>query len=80
MSRSACQTRRWKAVPFLGAIALGGVDTWQRTARNLFPELSTQTEPPDLRRWVDPNAPGLGALARRRDLLLAEQLQTDEGG
>jgi 3-hydroxybutyryl-CoA dehydrogenase len=72
--------RRWKAVPFLTAIALGGVETWQRTARNLFPELSTQTDPPDLRRWVDPHASGLGALARRRNLLLAEQLQTDEGG
>jgi 3-hydroxybutyryl-CoA dehydrogenase len=72
--------RRWKAVPFLTAIALGGVETWQRTARNLFPELSTQTDPPDLRRWVDPHASGLGALARRRDILLAEQLQTDEGG
>ena len=71
--------RRWKAVPFLSAIALGGVETWQRTARNLFPELSTQSDPPDLQRWVDPHAPGLGALARRRDLLLAEQLQTDEG-
>jgi 3-hydroxybutyryl-CoA dehydrogenase len=71
--------RRWKAVPFLSAIALGGVETWQRTARNLFPELSTETDPPDLQRWVDPHAPGLGALARRRDLLLAEQLQTDEG-
>ena len=72
--------RRWKAVPFLSAIALGGVETWQRTARNLFPELSTQADAPDLRRWVDPHASGLGALARRRDLLLAEQLQTDEGG
>jgi len=72
--------RRWKAVPFLSAIALGGVETWQKTPRNLFPELSTQTEPPDLQRWVDPHAPGLGALTRRRDLLLAEQLQSDEGG
>jgi 3-hydroxybutyryl-CoA dehydrogenase len=72
--------RRWNAVPFLGAIALGGIETWERAARNLFPELSTQTEVPDLRRWVDPHAPGLAALARRRDLLLAEQLQTDQGG
>src|SRR5207249_6417486 len=51
--------RRWKAVPFLEAIALGGIETWERTARNLFPELSTQTEAPGLRRWIDPHAPGL---------------------
>src|SRR5436309_9654739 len=44
--------RRWRNVGFFEAIALGGVETWQRTSANLLPELSSATELPDLRQWT----------------------------
>ena len=65
--------RRWRNVGFFEAIGLGGVDTWQRAAGNLLPELSAVTELPDLRRWTkDPAA--LSDEATRRDAGLARDL------
>lgn len=40
--------RRWRRVGPLRAIALGGIDTWSRSGRNIVPELSTASELPDL--------------------------------
>jgi len=40
--------RRWRHVGPLRAIALGGVDTWNRSGHNIVPELSVAAELPDL--------------------------------
>lgn len=40
--------RRWRRVGPMRAIALGGLDTWNRSGRNIVPELSTVSELPDL--------------------------------
>src|SRR5438876_1657265 len=62
--------RRWRNVGFFEAIALGGVETWQRTSANLLPELSSATELPDLRQWT--KAPeALADVAALRDRGLA---------
>ena len=62
--------RRWRNVGFFEAIALGGVETWQRTSANLLPELSGATELPELRQWT--KAPeALADVAARRDRGLA---------
>jgi 3-hydroxybutyryl-CoA dehydrogenase len=66
--------RRWSAIGFFQAIALGGVDTWQRTAANLLPELSTAQELGDLRRWVTADEESLAEAAARRDRGLARAL------
>jgi 3-hydroxybutyryl-CoA dehydrogenase len=65
--------RRWRNIGFFRAIALGGVDTWQRTSANLVPELSTATELPDLRQWTEDPA-ALAGDAARRDEGLARDL------
>ena len=65
--------RRWRHVGPFEAIALGGVETWNRSGENLVPELSRETGLPDLRGL----APGNGALegvAARRDRALAREL------
>ena len=68
--------RRWSNIGFFKAIALGGVDTWQRTSSNLLPELSAATELPDLRQWTeDPSA--LADVAARRDEGLARDLSEE---
>jgi 3-hydroxybutyryl-CoA dehydrogenase len=40
--------RRWRRVGPLRAIALGGIETWNRAGRNIVPELSTASDLPDL--------------------------------
>ena len=40
--------RRWRHVGPLRAIALGGIETWNRSGANIVPELSTALELPDL--------------------------------
>jgi len=66
--------RRWSNVGFFKAIALGGVDTWQRTAANLLPELSTENGIGDLRRWVTEDRDVLTEAAARRDRGLVRDL------
>ena len=39
--------RRWRRVGPLRAIALGGIDTWNRAGRSIVPELSAARELPD---------------------------------
>jgi 3-hydroxybutyryl-CoA dehydrogenase len=66
--------RRWSNVGFFEAIALGGVETWQRTAANLLPQLSTATSIGDLQRWVTRDRERLAVAATRRDSGLARDL------
>jgi 3-hydroxybutyryl-CoA dehydrogenase len=68
--------RRWRNVGFFRAIALGGVDTWQRSAKNLVPEISAVSEIGDLRRWVTEDGE-LSAIAGRRGRGLAADLIRD---
>jgi 3-hydroxybutyryl-CoA dehydrogenase len=66
--------RRWSNVGFFEAIALGGVETWQRTAANLLPQLSCATSIGDLQRWVSRDRERLAVAAARRDRGLARDL------
>jgi 3-hydroxybutyryl-CoA dehydrogenase len=68
--------RRWRHVGPLRAIALGGIDTWNRAGRNVVPELSTMTHLPDLDgiAIVDGD---LEADTRARDAALAHELRAD---
>jgi 3-hydroxybutyryl-CoA dehydrogenase len=66
--------RRWSNIGFFEAIALGGVETWQRTAANLLPELSTAPRLGDLRRWVTDDREVLARAAARRDRGLVRDL------
>lgn len=71
--------RRWRYVGPFQAVALGGVDTWNRAGANLAPELSNERQLPDLRQWAASNGDALADLARRRDAALAREL-IEEGG
>jgi 3-hydroxybutyryl-CoA dehydrogenase len=66
--------RRWSNIGFFRAIALGGVDTWERTAANLLPELSAATRIAGLRRWLEPDQAVLAEAAERRDRGLVRDL------
>ena len=66
--------RRWRQVGPLRAIALGGIDTWNRSGRNIVPELSTAAELPDLH-GVAITGGNLAADAARRDAALAAELR-----
>jgi 3-hydroxybutyryl-CoA dehydrogenase len=69
--------RRWRNVGFFRAIALGGVDTWERTAANLFPVLSAATELDELGRWLESGTGANEETAARRDRGLARDLLDD---
>jgi 3-hydroxybutyryl-CoA dehydrogenase len=66
--------RRWRHIGFFQAIALGGVETWQQTAANLLPLISSATEIPELGGWVRDGDSELAAVAARRDQGLARDL------
>ena len=66
--------RRWRHIGFFEAIALGGVDTWETTAVNLLPLISTATEISDLKGWLPGADATLAAAAARRDVGLARDL------
>ncbi len=66
--------RRWRHVGPLRAIALGGVETWNRSGRNIVPELSTATELPDLGEVAMTDG-DLAADAAARDEALARELR-----
>ncbi len=67
--------RRWAHVGPFAAAALGGLDTWQRVAAELFPVLSNANAAGDLGRtqWAD--AEQLAAIAAERDAELARDLR-----
>jgi 3-hydroxybutyryl-CoA dehydrogenase len=66
--------RRWRHIGFFQAIALGGVETWQKTAANLLPQISAATDIPELSTWVRDGDAELAAVAARRDEGLARDL------
>jgi 3-hydroxyacyl-CoA dehydrogenase len=70
--------RRWRRVGPLRAIALGGIDTWNRSGRNILPEISTATELPDLS-GVAITDGDLASDAARRDEALARELREERG-
>jgi len=65
--------RRWRRVGPLRAIALGGIETWNRAGRNIVPELSRAAELPDLRTIAIAGG-DLAAEAAARDRALAADL------
>ena len=69
--------RRWRRVGPLRAIALGGIDTWNRSGQNIVPELSCAPELPDLQR-VAITGGNLAGDAARRDAALAAELREPE--
>jgi 3-hydroxybutyryl-CoA dehydrogenase len=68
--------RRWRWVGPLRAIALGGIDTWNRSGRNIVPELSTASSLADLSRVAIGDG-DLVAAAAARDAALARELVDD---
>jgi len=66
--------RRWRRVGFFTAVALGGVTTWERAARNLLPQISAASELSGLARWVPTGEALLAEAAERRDRGLARDL------
>jgi 3-hydroxybutyryl-CoA dehydrogenase len=67
--------RRWAHVGPFAAAALGGLDTWQRVAAELFPVLSNADAAGDLGRTQWAGAEELAAIARERDAELARDLR-----
>jgi 3-hydroxybutyryl-CoA dehydrogenase len=75
--------RRWRHIGFFQAIALGGVETWEKTAGNLLPLISSATTIPDLRGLLPTADTTLAPAAARRDEGLARDLideRRDHGG
>jgi 3-hydroxybutyryl-CoA dehydrogenase len=66
--------RRWRHVGPFRAMALGGVDTWNRSAANIVPELSGASALSDLHGFARTDG-DLEADARSRDAALARELR-----
>lgn len=56
-------------------VALGGIESWQRMAENVFPSLSNAERPGPLERRLDHAPDELEAIRRRRDEGLVEELR-----
>lgn len=67
--------RRWRRVGPFAAIGLGGVETWNRAAGNLVPEISTAEALGDLKRFAVTDEDELDRLRASRDAALAEELR-----
>lgn len=68
--------RRWRRVGPLRAIALGGIDTWNRAGRSIVPELSTARELPDFAHVAITDG-NLSEDAAARDGALARELREE---
>ena len=68
--------RRWRHVGPFRAIALGGIDTWNRSAANIVRELSTASGLADLHAFARVDG-DLAAVARTRDAALARELLSE---
>jgi 3-hydroxybutyryl-CoA dehydrogenase len=68
--------RRWRHVGPFRAMALGGIETWNRSAANIIPELSTASALPDLHGFARTDG-DLDAVARTRDAALARELLSE---
>lgn len=66
--------RRWRRVGPFRAMALGGVETWNRSGANIVPALSRTESLPDLSRFALAGG-DLAADARARDAALARELR-----
>lgn len=69
--------RRWRHVGFFTAVALGGVSTWERAARNLLPQISAATEVSGLERWTPKDERLLADAAETRDRGLAREFDAE---
>jgi 3-hydroxyacyl-CoA dehydrogenase len=69
--------RRWRSVGFFTAVALGGIPTWERAARNLLPRISAVEQLSGLERWTPQEAARLAEAAERRDRGLALDLREE---
>jgi 3-hydroxybutyryl-CoA dehydrogenase len=65
--------RRWRHVGPFRSMALGGVDTWNRSARNIVPSLSRADSLPDLTGYAITGG-DVAADAEARDAALAAEL------
>jgi 3-hydroxybutyryl-CoA dehydrogenase len=68
--------RRWRHVGPFRAMALGGIETWNRSTANIVPELSTASALPDLHGFARTDG-DLDAVARTRDAALARELLSE---
>jgi 3-hydroxybutyryl-CoA dehydrogenase len=71
--------RRWRRVGPFASIGLGGVETWNRAAANVVPELADADELGDLARFVDADAEARERLLSERDEALARELRDERG-
>jgi 3-hydroxybutyryl-CoA dehydrogenase len=68
--------RRWRRVGPLRAVALGGIDTWNRAGRGIVPDLSNVRELPDLATVAITDG-NLSDDAAARDAALARELRDE---
>ena len=68
--------RRWRRVGPLRAVALGGIDTWNRAGRGIVPDLSNVRELPDLASVAITDG-NLSDDAAARDAALARELRDE---
>ena len=69
--------RRWRYTGPFQTAALGGAETFERVAANLWPVISDATELRNLRRWLPGDADALLRLRERRDRGLRGDLADD---
>ena len=69
--------RRWRYTGPFATAALGGPATFTRVAENLWPVLSTATEPHDLAQWLRHAPEALSEIKANRDAGLLEDLKRD---
>ncbi len=69
--------RRWRHTGPFQTAALGGAETFERVAANLWPEISAATELRDLRRWLPTDGRDLAGVRERRDRGLRGDLAAD---
>lgn len=72
--------RRWRATGPFETVALGGVDTFVRAGRRIFPTLSHADSADALPKYVPTDETALEELADLRDALLAKELRNDIHG
>jgi 3-hydroxyacyl-CoA dehydrogenase len=68
--------RRWRRVGPLRAIALGGIDTWNRSGENIVPRLSTASTLPDLATIAITDGDPVADAAARDRALAADLAET----
>jgi 3-hydroxybutyryl-CoA dehydrogenase len=69
--------RRWRYTGPFQTAALGGAETFQRIAGNLWPVLSQATSVENLKQWLDESPETTQPLRERRDAGLAADLRAD---